>query len=90
MFLLNGTGVKKPGMIRNESAPYSFELEVYRVPSENAGRFLTQIPYPLGLGKVRLEDGREVTGFICDGESVKGCTDISEYGSFRKFMKTQK
>lgn len=90
MFLLNGTGVKKPGMIRDESAPYSFELEVYRVPSENAGLFLAQIPYPLGLGKVRLEDGREVTGFICEGEAVKGCTDISEYGSFRKFMESQK
>lgn len=37
------------------------------MPVESLGAFATLIPAPLGLGRVALADGREVTGFICEG-----------------------
>ncbi|MGN0903219.1 MAG: allophanate hydrolase, partial [Succinivibrio sp.] len=90
MYLLDCTGaVKKPGLIRKDNSGCKFEVEIYRMSYEALGYFLSLIPYPLGLGKVELEDGSMLTGFICEGEAVTNARDISEYGSFRKFMKSE-
>lgn len=88
MYRLNGSGsIVKPGMVRVQEHGTAFDVEVYRLKKTAAGSFLSQIPYPLGLGRVELEDGTFETGFICEGCAVHGCEDISEYGSFREYLK---
>ena len=44
------------------------------------------IAAPLGLGKVQLEDGGEVTGFLCEAWGAEGARDISEFGGWRAWL----
>ena len=58
----------KPGMIAVGTAKgRAIEMEVWKLPVDNLGRFFLQVPPPLGLGTVCLEDGSSVKGFICEG-----------------------
>ncbi|MBU3067911.1 allophanate hydrolase [Nocardia sp. NEAU-G5] len=46
------------------------------------GRFLAQLPHPMQLGAVELEDGSWHTAFGCDGAAAASGKDISEYGGW--------
>lgn len=90
MYLLrNSSGILKPGVVMSYGDGSSIELELYRIKKSQIGDFLDLIPYPLGLGKVELFDGRWVTGFICERDAVKGCMDISSYGGFRNYIEQE-
>ena len=72
----------------------SIYLELFKLPTENVGRFLEQIPPPLGLGTVDLEDGGCVKGFICEGyvasaDSGFEVEDITHLRSWLDFVKQQ-
>ncbi|MEV5651520.1 allophanate hydrolase [Nocardia sp. NPDC052254] len=47
------------------------------------GRFLANLPAPMQLGAVELDDGSWHTAFGCDGEAAAAGKDLSEYGSWR-------
>jgi allophanate hydrolase len=42
----------------------AIDLEVWDVPVEKVGHFIQQVPPPLGIGTIQLEDGNLVKGFI--------------------------
>lgn len=70
----------------------SVYLELFSIPSENVGRFLQQIPPPLGLGTVELEDGGSTIGFICEGyvaQGGPGIEDITHLGSWHEYLKSK-
>lgn len=74
----------KPGMIKVAgSGGSSVRLELWEMPLAAFGGFAASIPSPLGIGKVELEDGTEVPGFICEGYAEVGAEDISVLGSWR-------
>jgi len=57
---------------------------------------LTQIPAPLGIGTVELDDGSQVKGFICEGwvaDAAKAgdpnVKDITALGSWLTFIEQQ-
>nr|WP_319633390.1 hypothetical protein [Paenibacillus psychroresistens] len=74
----------KPGMIKQTSGGTAVLLEVWEMPLTSFGAFVASIPAPLGIGKVELEGGLEVPGFICEGYAAEGAEDISAIGSWRK------
>ncbi|MCR5609551.1 MAG: hypothetical protein K6G26_10855 [Lachnospiraceae bacterium] len=80
---------EKPGMARVESNGSSIEVEVWNLSYDALGKFLTMIPSPLGLGKIKLEDGSEVTGFICEPYVISHSYDISIYGGWRNYIKNK-
>jgi allophanate hydrolase len=47
------------------------------------------IPAPLGIGKVRLEDGSLVSGFMCEAIGTEGAEDISALGGWRQYLRTR-
>lgn len=60
--------VCKPGMIAvGRTKGKAIELDIWNVPVQRLGQFFMQIPAPLGLGTVFLDDGSAVKGFICEG-----------------------
>ena len=72
----------------------SIYLELFKLPTENVGRFLEQIPPPLGLGTLDLEDGGSVKGFICEGYVASANSgfeveDITHLRSWLDFVKQQ-
>ena len=81
---------KRPGLVRVREGGAAIEVELWDVPSKSLGVFAAGIAAPLGLGKVRLEDGGEVTGFLCEAYAVDGARDISEFGGWRGWLATKK
>ena len=86
LYDLANTNPKKPGLFRVGAGGVGIELEVYEMPVTNLGSFLEKIPSPLGLGKVELQSGEWVTGFICEQSGQLGARDISEFGGWRKYL----
>ena len=84
MFVLPGTTPAKPGVIRDPGfAGPGLEIEVWGLPAAAAGRFVAAIPAPLGVGKIRLAHGGEVTGFLCEAHAIVGAKEITALGSWR-------
>ena len=84
MFVLPDTVPAKPGVIRDPGfAGPGLEIEVWGLPPAAAGAFVTAIPAPLGIGKVRLADGSEVSAFLCEAHAVVGAKEITALGSWR-------
>ena len=86
LFALTDFKPPRPGMLRAESgAP--IEVEVWDVPATAFGSFVEGIPAPLGIGTVKLEDGAQVKGFLCEAYAAQGARDITSLGSWRQFIK---
>ena len=47
-----------------------------------AGAPARGLPAPLALGRVRLADGRERVGFLCEAAALDGAEDITRFGSW--------
>ena len=73
-----------PGLVRDPSGA-SIEVELWQVPAGQVGSFLSGIAAPLGLGRVALDDGTEVTGFLCEAYAVTGAPDITASGGWRNY-----
>ncbi|CCH43078.1 urea carboxylase [Wickerhamomyces ciferrii] len=80
--------VAKPGLRRVTESGEKIQLEVYSVPLENFGTFISMVPQPLGIGSVELEDGEWVKSFICEeyGYLQKGTTDITSFGGWKNYI----
>lgn len=85
MYLLPGTVPAKPGLERVDDGA-QIALEVWRLSLEQFGAFVREVPPPLGIGSVELEDGRWVKGFICEHAALLGAQDITSYGGFRAYL----
>ena len=91
LFALRGTVPPKPGLLRVERGEgASIALEVWALTAEAFGRFVSNIPTPLGIGTLRLDDGSEVKGFLVEPAALDGARDISKFGSWRHFIESAK
>jgi allophanate hydrolase len=77
----------RPGMMRVQEEGARIEVEIWALPTEQVGSFIAAIPAPLGLGKIELDSGALVTGFLCEGYASQGATDITGYGGWRDYVK---
>ncbi len=80
--------IPKPALERVTSGGASIEVEVWRIPTSRVGTLLSQIPEPLGLGRLHLADNSWVTGFIGEPVASIGAEDITHLGGWRKFVAT--
>jgi allophanate hydrolase len=90
LFALTDFKPPRPGLIfdsRNGNAGGPIEVEVWEMPASTFGGFVDGIPAPLGIGTVKLEDGQQVKGFLCEAHATKGAHEITGLGSWRKFIK---
>jgi allophanate hydrolase len=77
----------KPGMLRvTQGDGSSIKLELWALSAAAFGKFVAAIPPPLGIGTIRLADGRGVKGFVVEPVAVNGARDISSFGGWRAFM----
>lgn len=87
LYALSGTKPPKPGLLRvAEGAGEPIAIEIWSMPVEAYGSFVAGIPAPLGIGTLKVKDGRPVQGFVVEAEAVKDATDITSYRSWRAFM----
>ena len=77
----------QPGLMREPGfAGPGLEVEVWALPADAFGRFVADIPAPLGVGKIALEDGSVVTGFLCEAYALAGAEEITGYGGWRGYL----
>lgn len=76
----------RPALIRDDSAGAAIEVEVWSLAPGAFGDFVSKIPGPLGIGKVLLEDGGEVPGFIAEPRAAKGADEITAFGGWRAYL----
>jgi allophanate hydrolase len=88
-YALPGGPPIRPGLVRTTRNGRSVTLELWAMPTARMGDFLATIPAPLGLGPVRLSDGRTVTGFLAEAAGTEGATDISAFAGWRAFLDAQ-
>jgi allophanate hydrolase len=81
-----GAGVPRPGLVQTGDGPTDgIAVEVWTLPQQGVAALLGTIPAPLGLGRLTLDDGREVTGFVAEAQAMNG-TDVSGYGGWRAYL----
>ena len=92
MYLIADEKGRKPGLLRlpDNKSGQAYEVEVWSLPMENIGKFLSFIPPPLGLGTITLEDGAMVKGFICEHRVVEEGKDISHFSGWKSFLDSVK
>lgn len=85
LYALNGTVPPKPGLARQQDGQ-SIIVELWDIPTARFGEFVAEIPTPLGMGNVELEDGRWVKGFICEPYGIDDAENISHFGGWRAYI----
>jgi allophanate hydrolase len=87
---LSGTHPPKPGLIRvDPEQGCSIEIEVWAIPMNEYGAFVAEVPSPLGIGTLTLQDGTTVQGFLCEACALQDAVDISHHGGWRAYWAAQ-
>lgn len=85
LYALPGGPPHRPGLMRAESGS-AIEVEIWSLPSCEFASFVAAIPAPLGIGRIRLADGSEVSGFLCEGHATVHAEDITPLGGWRAYL----
>ena len=86
LFALNTTP-PKPGLVRESVlAGWGIEVEVWAMPEREFGSFVAEVPAPLAIGNVVLEDGTAVKGFVCEPAAISDAAEITRFGSWRSYL----
>jgi allophanate hydrolase len=87
LFVLPDIVPQKPGLVRvpGKDGP-GIAVEIWSLDAAAFGRFVECIPAPLGIGKISLEDGTQVSGFLCEAVAVEGAREITHLGGWRAYI----
>ena len=85
-YLLPGGPPQRPGLVRVRSGGASIDIEVWALRSADLASFVEGISAPLGVGKIELQDGEQVLGFLCEAYATGGATDITDLGGWRAYL----
>ncbi len=86
LFALPGTTPPKPGLKRVGQGGAAIVLELWDMPLANFGGFVCEVPAPLAIGTVELDDGTWTKGFVCEPLALEGATDITHFGGWRAYI----
>ncbi|MGS2644018.1 allophanate hydrolase [Streptosporangium sp. LJ11] len=86
LYALDDGDMPRPGLVRSTSGGAQVEVELYDLSTSALGVLLTQTTPPLGLGTIRLSDGRAVHGFLCEPYATEQAPDISHHGSWPDYL----
>jgi allophanate hydrolase len=86
LYAMTNTTPFKPAMIHVGEGGASLEVEVYELGVEAFGSFVVEVPPPLAIGTVTLEDGSSVKGFVAEPRAMEGAEDITHLGGWRAYI----
>jgi allophanate hydrolase len=87
LYALPGAGVRRPGLVRSTGDDgCAIDAEVWEITPAALGDLLAQVPAPLAIGRVALEDGGEVAGFVCEAYAAATAEDVSAFGGWRAYL----
>lgn len=85
LYAMANTTPPKPALVHAEGGA-AIEIEVYELDVAAFGSFVAEVPAPLAIGTVTLEDGSEVKGFVAEPRAIDGAEDITALGGWRAFV----
>jgi allophanate hydrolase len=87
LYALAGGPPRRPGLLRvAPGAGAATATEVWALPDDGFGRFVSRIPAPLGIGTLLLADGSRPKGFLVEPEGLQGAEDITRFGGWRAYI----
>ncbi len=87
LFALANTTPPKPGLVRtpNFSGP-GIEIEIWELEPAQFGDFVANVPPPMVIGTLDLEDGTPCKGFLCEPCALAGAEEITRFGGWRGYL----
>jgi allophanate hydrolase len=76
----------KPALVHAGDGGASIEIEVYELEVGAFGSFVAEVPPPLAIGTVTLDDGSDVKGFVAEPRALDGAEDITVLGGWRAYI----
>jgi allophanate hydrolase len=76
----------KPALVYVGAGGRAIEVEVYELELAAFGSFVAEVPAPLAIGTVELNDGTEVRGFVAEPRALVGAEDITSEGGWRAYV----
>jgi allophanate hydrolase len=86
LYAMTGQDPPKPALVHSGEGGGAIELEVYELEVSAFGSFVTEVPAPLAIGAVILEDGASVRGFVAEPRALSGALDITADGGWRTYL----
>ena len=86
LYAMANTTPFKPALIHVGDGGASIEVEVYELGVEAFGSFVVEVPPPLAIGTVVLEDGNQVKGFVAEPRAIAKADDITRLGGWRAYI----
>lgn len=82
------TDPPKPGLVRvrDDDGGRAIQVEVWELDVAAFGEFVADVPAPLAIGRVRLVDGSETSGFVCESIALADAVEITTYGGWRSYL----
>jgi allophanate hydrolase len=82
--------VQRPGLVKALDDGRTIAAELWSLAPAALGELMTEVPGPLAIGRVTLDDGGEVAGFVCEGyaAALDGVEDITEFGGWRAYLES--
>jgi len=93
------TAPPKPGLVRVDPtvAPpvganggAAIAGEVWRLPAAGFGSFVAALPQPMAIGPVELEDGRRISGFLCEPAALTAAEEITGHGGWLAYLAAER
>ena len=75
----------KPALVHSSDGA-AIALEIYELDMAAFGSFVAEVPPPLAIGTVTLEDGSMVKGFVAEPRATTGAEDITALGGWRRYV----
>ena len=60
--------------------------ELWRLQPTGLASLLADLPTPMTLGRVTLDDGSDVVGFLCEPAALATATDITSFGGWLAYL----
>ncbi len=79
----------RPALVRDEAEGAAIAVEIWELSPADFGDFVSKIPAPLGIGKVLLNSGEEVSGFIAEPRASVGAEEITQFGGWREWLESR-
>lgn len=76
----------KPGLVHVGAGGAAIAVELWEMPEPMFARFVAAVPRPMAIGTVRLSDGGEAPGFLCEPGALRHARDITAFGGWRAFI----
>jgi allophanate hydrolase len=86
LYALANTMPPKPGLVRVDRAGEAIALEIWEMSMAAFGSFVAEVPAPMAIGTLELDDGTWCKGFVCEPGALADAADITVHRGWRAYL----